>query len=122
MDAGNQRGLRRVRGGHDHALRTGPRDGVDERECSCHRSYRTVETELTEHGHAVEHTFGQTTVGARERERDRELEPRAGFANRRGARFTVTRLIGNASPDDSNAARTRSRDSRPAASGRPTTV
>ena len=39
-----------------------------------------------------------------------------------GARFTVTRFCGYSSPDDSSAARTRSRDSRPAASGRPTTV
>ena len=39
-----------------------------------------------------------------------------------GARFTVTRFNGQVSLLDSRAARTRSRDSRQAASGRPTTV
>ncbi len=39
-----------------------------------------------------------------------------------GARLTVTRCIGHVSPLDSSAARTRSRDSRQAASGRPTIV
>ena len=39
-----------------------------------------------------------------------------------GARFTVTRCCGYSRPDDNSAARTRSRDSRPAASGSPTTV
>ena len=39
-----------------------------------------------------------------------------------GARFTVTRFIGYSNSEESSAARTRSRDSRPAASGKPTTV
>src|SRR5664280_347497 len=39
-----------------------------------------------------------------------------------GARLTVTRRRGHCSPLDSRAARTRSRDSRTAASGSPTTV
>ncbi len=39
-----------------------------------------------------------------------------------GARFTVTRRRGQGSPLESSAARTRSRDSRTAASGRPTMV
>src|SRR5258706_6221125 len=37
-----------------------------------------------------------------------------------GARLTVTRLSGQGNDDDNNAARTRSRDSRHASSGRPT--
>ena len=37
-----------------------------------------------------------------------------------GARFTVTRLLGHVSPEVMSAARTRSRDSRHGASGRPT--
>ena len=39
-----------------------------------------------------------------------------------GARLTVIRLSGHVRPLDSSAARTRSRDSRQAVSGRPTTV
>ncbi|CAB4959694.1 unannotated protein [freshwater metagenome] len=39
-----------------------------------------------------------------------------------GARFTVVRLSGQANPEVSSAARTRSRDSRHEVSGRPTTV
>ena len=43
------------------------------------------------------------------------------FRSRAGARFTVMRLTGNFAPQFFTAARTRSRDSFTAASGRPTT-
>ena len=42
------------------------------------------------------------------------------FRTRAGARFTVMRLTGNFAPQFFTAARTRSRDSLTAASGRPT--
>jgi len=44
------------------------------------------------------------------------------FSTSAGARFTVIRLAGRASPRAASALRTRSRDSATALSGRPTTV
>ncbi len=123
VDARDERGLRRVRGGDDDVLDAGARQRVDERDRADDRADAAVETELAEHRDAVEHARRavrppRTSTRARRRARGR----RRSCGPTAGARFTVTRCCGYSSPDDSSAARTRSRDSRPAASGRPTTV
>ncbi len=87
-----------------------------------HRPDRAVEAELAEHRDAVEHAGRERVVGARaHRARPRARAPIRILRTPPGARFTVIRRCGHSRPDDSTAARTRSRDSRTAASGSPTT-
>ena len=58
--------------------------------------------------------------GGEHRRGDRQVEPGAALRRSAGARFAVIRCCGNLNPELTSAARTRSRDSRTAASGSPT--
>ena len=81
VDAGDERGFQRVRFGDDDAGDAGARERVDERERAVHRADASVEAELAEDAEIVEDAGGESLVGARERDRDRELEPGTGLAH-----------------------------------------
>ena len=122
VETGDERGLEVVLRRDDHRpdAAAGERVGQDER--AGHGPDGAVEAELAEHAHAVEAPRGELVLTEGEGQGDRELEAGAGLAHGGGERFTVIRLLGHAIADDCIAARARSRDSRPAVSGRPTTV
>ena len=72
--------------------------------------------------HAVERLPAAPARCGEHTHREREVEAGPALRTPPGARFAVSRCSGNSSPEFSSAARTRSRDSRTAASGSPTIV
>ena len=87
------------------------------------RADRAVEGELAGERHVVERRrrrAGRSRRAARRRSRGRSPGP--ALRRSAGARLAVIRCCGNSNPELTSAARTRSRDSRTAASGSPTSA
>ena len=87
-----------------------------------HGAQLAAERELANEGAVLELLRRHLAAGGQQPDRDREIEARTRLAQCAGARLTVSRFCGNSRPELSRAARTRSRDSRIARSGRPTSV
>ena len=88
-----------------------------------HRAHRAVEGELAGEREPAQRRDGRAARTRRgSPPRSRARSPGPALRRSAGARLTVIRFCGNSKPELTIAARTRSRDSRTAASGRPTTA
>ena len=117
--AAHERRLAHVAEGHDEA---GRRRGVGQGDHARDVTERPVEAELATECQPLGAGRADLARGDEQADGDGKVQPGAALSHPDGARLTVTRRRGHDSPLERTAARTRSRASRTAASGRPTMV
>jgi hypothetical protein len=122
LRAGQEPGLGEVLQRHDHPVDAGPGGRQHRGQDPRHRAHPPVEPQLTEQ-HAVQQRVGRQAARRRQHGRgEGQIEAAAPLGHRRGDRARVIRRCGHGWPLLTTAARTRSRASASAASGRPMTV
>ena len=117
--APDQEGLPGVAQGHDQLKRC---RGVGQGDHARDMAQGAVQPQLATEGQCLGAGRWKLARGHQHPDGDGQVEPGAPLRTPDGARLTVTRRRGHGSPLERRAARTRSRDSRTAASGRPTMV
>ncbi len=105
--------------GHDQPVQAGLGGGQHHRQYSAHRSDPSVQPELADERGRLQTAVGQQAGRGQQHRGDGQVEAGATFGQVGGRRFTVIRRCGQASPELTTAALTRSRASLSDASGRP---
>ncbi len=123
VHAVDERRLGRVARGHDDPLDAPAGQRVDERQHAGNAAAPSRRARARRGRRCPPATSaGSASVATRIPRATARSSPAPCLRTAPGARFTVMRCCGHTRPDDSTAARTRSRDSRTAVSGSPTTV